>query len=75
MDLSGIKIEVASHVRRILSYDEEDWQDVWESQYDNKIQDYKHPLINEITEALKSLGINIIKHKFLLRSHYEHHNG
>ncbi len=67
MNLSGINIEVQSHIRWILSYDEKDWREVWESQYDNRVQNYKHPLVNEITEALNSLGINIIKRKFSLR--------
>ena len=66
MDLSGISIEVQSHIRWITSYDEKDWQDVWESQYDNRIQRYRHPLINEIKEALKLLDIHITKRRFNL---------
>ena len=72
MDLSCIKnIEVQSHVRWILSYDKKDWYEVWVSQYDNKRYHYKHPLLNEIKEALKLLDIDIVlsnntKHRFIL---------
>jgi len=58
--------EVRQHVQRILSFDEEERYSIWKSQYDNVLQNYKHPLADEIKESLKALNVNICMHKFSL---------
>ena len=65
MDLNIEDKEVRFHVRRILSFKEEERVHIWKSQYDNESQNYKHPLANEIKkELLRVSNIKFTKHKF-----------
>ena len=76
MDLSNIKdMKVRQHVQRILSFEEEERCSIWESQYNNIFQDYKHPLADKIQKALSSLNINICTRKFSLPKggYYDHY--
>lgn len=67
MNLSDTKdTEICFHVQRILAFAEEERRSVWETQYNNTLQGYKHPLADKIQKALQKLNINICTRKFSL---------